>query len=103
MRIKPHLSLRRILEMNLGFLGLQFSFGLQQGKMAPIYSYLGAKEAELPILLLAGPLTGLIVQPIIGAMSDRANSKWVGAPLISSPVPSCAQSACFSCRCRVPS
>ncbi len=76
MRIKPHLSFRRILEMNLGFLGLQFSFGLQQGNMAPIYSYLGAKEAELPILLLAGLLTGLIVQPIIGAMSDRTNSKW---------------------------
>ena len=73
---KPHLSLSRILQMNLGFLGLQFSFGLQQGNMAPIYSYLGAEEASLPILQLAGPLTGLIVQPIIGAMSDRTNSKW---------------------------
>ncbi|RJT22883.1 MFS transporter [Chakrabartia godavariana] len=62
--------------MNLGFLGLQFSFGLQQGNMAPIYSYLGADEASLPILQLAGPLTGLIVQPIIGAMSDRTNSRW---------------------------
>ena len=66
--MKPHLSLPRILEMNLGFLGLQFSFGLQQGNMSPIYSYLGAQEAELPLLLLAGPLTGLMVQPIIGAM-----------------------------------
>ena len=73
---KPHLSLSRILQMNLGFFGLQFSFGLQQGNMAPIYSYLGAEEASLPILQLAGPLTGLIVQPIIGAMSDRTNSKW---------------------------
>jgi maltose/moltooligosaccharide transporter len=73
---KPHLSLSKILQMNLGFLGLQFSFGLQQGNMAPIYSYLGAQEASLPILQLAGPLTGLIVQPIIGAMSDRTNSKW---------------------------
>ncbi|MBK8374832.1 MAG: MFS transporter [Sphingomonadales bacterium] len=62
--------------MNLGFLGLQFSFGLQQGNMAPIYSYLGANEASLPILQLAGPMTGLIVQPIIGAMSDRTNSRW---------------------------
>jgi maltose/moltooligosaccharide transporter len=44
--------------------------------MAPIYSYLGADEAALPILQLAGPMTGLIVQPIIGAMSDRTNSKW---------------------------
>lgn len=73
---KPRLSLLRIIEMNLGFLGLQFSFGLQQGNMAPIYSYLGADEAALPILQLAGPMTGLIVQPIIGAMSDRTNSKW---------------------------
>lgn len=73
---KPHLSLSKILQMNLGFLGLQFSFGLQQGNMAPIYSYLGAQEASLPILQLAGPLTGLIVQPIIGAMSDRTDSKW---------------------------
>lgn len=73
---KPRLSLLRIVEMNLGFLGLQFSFGLQQGNMAPIYSYLGAEEASLPILQLAGPMTGLIVQPIIGAMSDRTNSRW---------------------------
>ncbi len=73
---KPRLSLWRILEMNLGFFGLQFSFGLQQGNMAPIYSYLGAEEAALPILQLAGPMTGLIIQPIIGAMSDRTNSKW---------------------------
>lgn len=73
---KPRLSLLRIVEMNLGFLGLQFSFGLQQGNMAPIYSYLGADEASLPILQLAGPMTGLIVQPIIGAMSDRTNSRW---------------------------
>ena len=73
---KPRLSLWRIVEMNLGFLGLQFSFGLQQGNMAPIYSYLGAEEAALPILQLAGPMTGLIIQPIIGAMSDRTNSRW---------------------------
>ena len=73
---KPHLSLLRILEMNLGFLGLQFSFGLQLGNMAPIYSYLGASEAALPILNLAGPITGLLVQPLIGAMSDRTDSRW---------------------------
>ena len=47
---KPRLSLWRIVQMNLGFLGLQFSFGLQQGNMAPIYSYLGAEEAALPLL-----------------------------------------------------
>jgi maltose/moltooligosaccharide transporter len=73
---RPSLSLPRIMEMNLGFLGLQFSFGLQQGNMGPIYSYLGAEEAQLPILQLAGPITGLVIQPIIGALSDRTTSKW---------------------------
>lgn len=73
---RPHLSLSRILEMNLGFLGLQFSFGLQQGNMAPIYSYLGASEAQLPMLQLAGPITGLLIQPLIGAMSDRTTGRW---------------------------
>ena len=71
---KSRFSLVRILEMNLGFLGLQFSFGLQQGNMAPIYSYLGADEARLPLMLLAGPLTGLLVQPVVGALSDRTSS-----------------------------
>ncbi len=73
---KPHLSLRRIIEMNLGFLGLQFSFGLQQGNMVPIYSYLGADESALPILQLAGPMTGLLIQPLIGALSDRTISRF---------------------------
>jgi maltose/moltooligosaccharide transporter len=75
-KTKPRLSLMRIIEMNLGFLGLQFSFGLQQGNMVPIYSWLGADEASLPILQLAGPMTGLLIQPLIGAMSDRTNSRW---------------------------
>jgi maltose/moltooligosaccharide transporter len=73
---KPQLSLLRILEMNLGFLGLQFSFGLQQGQMPIIYGQLGADEASIPLLSLAGPITGLLVQPIVGAMSDRTNSTW---------------------------
>ena len=73
---RPNLSLARILEMNLGFLGLQFSFGLQQGNMGPIYSYLGANESQLPMLSLAGPITGLLIQPIIGALSDRTDSRW---------------------------
>lgn len=73
---KPRLSLLRVVEMNLGFLGLQFSFGLQQGNMVPIYSWLGADEAALPILQLAGPMTGLLIQPLIGAMSDRTNSRF---------------------------
>ncbi|WP_246351955.1 MFS transporter [Sphingobium subterraneum] len=62
--------------MNLGFLGIQFSFGLQQSNMAPIYNYLGAEEAHLPLLFLAGPVTGLLVQPIVGAMSDRTLSRF---------------------------
>ena len=73
---RPRLSLLRILEMNLGFLGLQFSFGLQQANMGPIWGYLGAKEADFPWLGIAGPLTGLIVQPIIGVMSDRTGHRW---------------------------
>ncbi len=73
---KPHVNPWRIIEMNLGFLGLQFSFGLQQGNMGPIYSYLGADEAALPLLQLAGPVTGLLIQPIVGAMSDRTDSRW---------------------------
>jgi maltose/moltooligosaccharide transporter len=74
--LKPHLSWAQILQMNLGFLGLQFSFGLQQANMTPIWAYLGAEESSFPWLGIAGPLTGLIVQPIIGVMSDRTLSKW---------------------------
>lgn len=73
---KPRLSFGRIVQMNLGFLGLQFSFGLQQSNMGPIYSYLGADEASLPLLWLAGPMTGLLIQPIIGAMSDRTVTRF---------------------------
>ena len=73
---KPHLSFWQIVNMNIGFFGIQFSFGLQQSSMSPIYKYLGADEASLPYLWLAGPMTGLIVQPIIGAMSDRTVTRW---------------------------
>ena len=71
---RPYLSLGRILSMNVGFFGIQYSFGLQQSNMSPIYRYLGADEASLPLLWLAGPMTGLLVQPIVGAMSDRTLS-----------------------------
>lgn len=71
----PRLSLRKIVEMNLGFFGLQFSFGLQQANMTPIYKFLGADEATMPLLWLAGPMTGLIIQPIVGALSDRTQSR----------------------------
>jgi maltose/moltooligosaccharide transporter len=73
---KPHLSLWQILQMNFGFFGIQYSFGLQQANMSPIYQYLGAEEANLPFLWLAGPVTGLLVQPLVGAMSDRTLSRW---------------------------
>ncbi len=62
--------------MNVGFFGIQYSFGLQQTNMTPIYSYLGATPDEIPLLNLAGPMTGLIIQPIVGAMSDKTSSKW---------------------------
>lgn len=74
--MKIKLSFWQIVNMNVGFFGLQYSFGLQQANMSPIYSYLGAEESKLPFLWLAGPVTGLIIQPIIGAMSDRTHSKW---------------------------
>ena len=73
---KPHLSFWQILNMNIGFFGIQFSFGLQQSNMSPIYEYLGADSGNLPYLWLAGPMTGLLVQPIIGAMSDRTVTRW---------------------------
>ena len=74
--MKSRLSLSQIINMNVGFFGIQYSFGLQQSNMTPIYSYLGADEGALPLLWLAGPVTGLIVQPIIGAMSDRTVTRW---------------------------
>lgn len=74
---KPKLSFWQIFNMNVGFLGIQYSFGLQQTAINPIFLYLGAPEDMLPILNIAGPITGLIVQPIIGAMSDKTwSSRW---------------------------
>jgi len=74
---KPSLSFWQIFNMNVGFLGIQFSFGLQQTAVNPIFSFLGAHHEELPLLNLAGPVTGLIIQPIIGAISDKTWSpRW---------------------------
>jgi len=74
---KVKLSFSQILNMNVGFFGIQYSFGLQQSAVNPIYDFLGASPDEIPILNLAGPMTGLLVQPIIGAMSDRTWSpRW---------------------------
>ena len=68
---RPNLSFWQIINMNVGFFGIQYSFGLQQSAVNPIYDFLGANPDELPLLNLAGPLTGLLIQPIIGAMSDK--------------------------------
>ena len=74
---KPTLGFWQIFNMNVGFLGIQYSFGLQQTAINPLFLFLGASEELLPILNIAGPVTGLIVQPIIGAMSDKTWSpKW---------------------------
>ncbi|MBC7949946.1 MAG: MFS transporter [Chitinophagaceae bacterium] len=68
---KPRLSFLQIINMNVGFFGIQYSFGLQQSAVNPIYDFLGAKPDEIPLLNLAGPITGLLIQPIIGALSDK--------------------------------
>src|SRR5437867_9147787 len=57
--------------MSFGFLGIQFGWGLQLANISAIYAKLGADASRIPILWLAGPVTGLLVQPVIGAMSDR--------------------------------
>lgn len=76
-RQKPLMSMRQILLMNLGFLGIQYSFGMQQTAVNPIFQFLHASPDSLPILNLAGPMTGLLIQPLIGAWSDRTwNPKW---------------------------
>ena len=73
----PPLTLQQIILMNFGFFGIQYSFGLQQTAINPIFSFLNANPEELPLLNLASPMTGLIIQPLIGAMSDRTWSpRW---------------------------
>jgi maltose/moltooligosaccharide transporter len=64
--------------MNVGFFGIQYSFGLQQSAVNPIYDMLGASPDQIPLLNLAGPMTGLLIQPIIGAMSDKTWSPRFG-------------------------
>ncbi len=74
---KTPLTFSQIINMNVGFLGIQYSFGLQQSAVNPIYDMLGAAPDQIPWLNLAGPMTGLLVQPVIGALSDRTWSpKW---------------------------
>src|SRR3954463_13070883 len=74
---RPLMSTSAILMMNLGFFGVQFSFGLTQSAVNPLFLLIGAEPGLLPILNLAGPVTGLIIQPLIGAISDRTWSpRW---------------------------
>jgi maltose/moltooligosaccharide transporter len=76
--LKPKLSFLNIINMNVGFFGIQYSFGLQQSAVNPIYDFLGASPDAIPMLNLAGPMTGLLVQPIIGALSDKTWSPKFG-------------------------
>ncbi len=68
---KPERSFWQIWNMSFGFLGIQFGWGLQMANMSAIYEYLGARADQIPILWLAAPLTGMLVQPLIGNASDH--------------------------------
>ena len=75
--LKPRLSLATIINMSVGFFGIQFAFGLQNANVSRIFQTLGASIDDIPILWIAAPLTGLIVQPIIGHWSDKTwHKKW---------------------------
>jgi maltose/moltooligosaccharide transporter len=69
--VKPERSFWQVWNMSFGFLGIQFGWGLQMANMSAIYEYLGARADQIPILWLAAPLTGMLIQPIIGNASDR--------------------------------
>src|SRR5688572_12666086 len=71
MHTPSRLSFWQVWNMSFGFVGIQFGWGLQMANMSAIYEYLGAEAHQIPILWLAAPLTGLLVQPVIGHMSDR--------------------------------
>ena len=76
-RQKPIMDMKQIMLMNFGFFGIQYSFGMQQTAVNPIFQFLDAQPHELPLLNLAGPMTGLLIQPMIGALSDRTWSpRW---------------------------
>jgi maltose/moltooligosaccharide transporter len=75
---KPTLSFWQIWNMCFGFFGIQFGWSLQMGNMSAIYEFLGASPEQIPGLWLAAPVTGLIVQPIVGYLSDRTWHKKLG-------------------------
>lgn len=75
--IRPRLSISQIINMSVGFFGIQFGWDLQRANMGRIYEGLGANPDDVPLLFLAAPLTGLLVQPIVGYLSDRTWSpRW---------------------------
>ncbi|MGL4750287.1 MAG: MFS transporter, partial [Shewanella sp.] len=69
-KVQPELNFWQIFNMCFGFLGIQFGFALQNANVSRIFQTLGASIDEIPILWIAAPLTGLLVQPIIGYLSD---------------------------------
>ena len=71
MKEKRALNFWQIWNMSFGFLGIQFGWGLQMANMSAIYSYLGALPSQIALLWLAAPVTGVIIQPLIGQASDR--------------------------------
>ncbi len=73
--MKPKLSIAQIWNMSFGFLGIQFGFALQNANVSRIFEQLGADIEDIPILWVAAPLTGLIIQPIVGYLSDKT---WTG-------------------------
>src|SRR3546814_17026169 len=75
MNQKPQLSFWQIWNMCFGFLGIQFGFALQNANVSRIFQTLGASMDDIPILWIAAPLTGLLVQPIVGYLSART---WTG-------------------------
>lgn len=75
---KPPLNFWQIFNMSFGFFGIQFGWDLQRANMGPIYEYLNASPDQIPLLFIAAPLTGLLVQPIVGYLSDRTWHPWWG-------------------------
>ena len=75
MRKKPHLNFWQLWNMSFGYFGIQFGFALQNANVSRIFQTLGADLDKIPILWIAGPITGLIVHPIVGHMSDKTWNK----------------------------
>ncbi|MEO8149802.1 MAG: MFS transporter [Bacteroidia bacterium] len=76
-QVKPRLNFLQIFNMSFGFLGIQFGFALQNSNVSRIFQTLGANQDDIPILWIAAPVTGLLVQPIIGYLSDNTwHKRW---------------------------